>query len=159
MGLPVQPPRGTTLRWDPFRELDQLYERMNHLWDAGSASNQGAERWVPLADVEETDDAYVIEVELPGVDEADIDIEVNGREVTVMGELKEKERTGILRRRTRRVGEFQYSMTLPGDIDTENVDARLEHGVLTVTVPKSQRAKPRRISISGGQVQAGSPSQ
>jgi HSP20 family protein len=157
MSLPVQPPRGT-LRWDPFRELDQLYDRMNQIWDAGTGSNQATERWVPLADVEETDDAYVVDVELPGVDDADIDIEINGREVTVTGELKERERKGILRRRTRRVGEFQYSVTLPGDIDADNVNAQLEHGVLTVTVPKSQRGKPRRITIGGPQAQGGSPS-
>ena len=153
MGSPGQPPRGT-LRWDPFRELDQLYDRMNQIWGGGAGSTQDTERWVPLADVEETDDAYVVEVELPGVAESDIAIEVNGREVTVTGELAERERRGILRRRTRRVGEFQYSVTLPGDIDAEHVDAQLEHGVLTVTVPKSQQAKPRRIPIGGGRAQA-----
>jgi HSP20 family protein len=157
MGLPTQPPRGT-LRWDPFRQLDQLYDRMNEIWDASTGTAQDVDRWVPLADVEETDDAYVVEVELPGVAEADIDIEVNGREVTVTGELKERERQGILRRRTRRVGEFHYAVTLPGDIDADNVNAELQNGVLTVTVPKSQRAKPRRISI-GGHVKDGSPSQ
>ena len=156
MSLPVQLPRGT-MRWDPFRELDQLYDRMNQIWEAGTGTSQDTERWVPLADVEETDDAYVVDVELPGVDEADINLEVNGREVTVTGELKERERTGILRRRTRRVGEFQYSVTLPGDIDADNVNAQLEHGVLTVTVPKSQRGKPRRITIGGPQAQGGSP--
>ncbi|HEV7728254.1 MAG TPA: Hsp20/alpha crystallin family protein [Modestobacter sp.] len=144
MSLPVQPPRATA-RWDPFRELDQLYERMNRLWEANAPDQ--AKAWVPLGDVEETDDAYEIDVELPGVDQDDVVIEVNGREVTVAGEIKEKERTGIMRRRTRRVGEFQYSVTLPGDIDPENVTAQLDGGVLTVTVPKSQRAKPRRVPI------------
>ncbi|MCU1603662.1 MAG: heat shock protein Hsp20 [Modestobacter sp.] len=146
MSLPVQPPR-TTARWDPFRELDQLYDRMNHLWDAGAS--QETKAWVPLGDVEETDDAYTLDVELPGVEQDDVVIEVNGREVTVSGEITEKERSGIMRRRTRRVGEFQYAVTLPGDIDADNVSARLDNGVLTVTVPKSQRAKPRRIAIGG----------
>ena len=146
MSLPVQPPRGTA-RWDPFRELDQLYDRINHLWDAGAS--QETKAWVPLGDVEETDDAYTLDVELPGVEQDDVVIEVNGREVTVSGEITEKERSGIMRRRTRRVGEFQYAVTLPGDIDADNVSARLDNGVLTVTVPKSQRAKPRRIAIGG----------
>ena len=144
MSLPVQSPR-PALRWDPFRELDQLYERMNQLWDTTTATG---DRWVPLADVEETDDAYVIDVELPGVDEADIDIEVNGRELTVTGELKEKERTGILRRRTRRVGGFTYAVTLPGEIDADNVRAQLDQGVLHITVPKAQTSRPRHIAIS-----------
>lgn len=145
MSLPTRPQSRSSLRWDPFQEIDQLYDRVNRLFD--SSSTDATERWVPLGDVEETDDAYVVDVELPGVDRDDIDIEVNGREVTVMGEIKEKERTGILRRRTRRVGEFQYAVTLPGDIDADNVSARLDNGVLTVRVPKSQRAKPRRVSI------------
>ncbi|MGZ4509381.1 Hsp20/alpha crystallin family protein [Oryzihumus sp.] len=144
MSLSVPPSRAT--RWDPFRELDDLYDRMSHLWE--SARTAPPEQWVPLADVEETDDAYVIDVELPGVAESDVTIEVNGREVTVTGELKERERKGILRRRTRRVGEFEYSVTLPGDIDPENVDARMHNGVLTITVPKSQRSIPRKISVS-----------
>jgi HSP20 family protein len=144
MSLPVRSPRAGS-RWDPFRELDQLYDRMNHLWEAGAPDETLA--WVPLADVEETDDAYLIEVDLPGVEQDDITIEVNGRELTVSGEIKEKERKGILRRRTRKVGEFQYAVTLPGDIDADNVSARLENGVLTVVVPKSQRAKPRRIAV------------
>jgi HSP20 family protein len=144
MSLSVPPPRAT--RWDPFRELDDLYDRMNHLWE--SARTDPAEQWVPLADVEETDDAYIIDVELPGVAESDVNIEANGREVTVTGELKVRERKGILRRRTRRVGEFEYSVTLPGDIDADNVDARMKNGVLTITVPKSQRSKPRKISVS-----------
>jgi HSP20 family protein len=118
---------------------------MNHLWEAGAPDETLA--WVPPADVEETDDAYLIEVELPGADQDDINIEVNGRELTVSGEIKEKERKGILRRRTRKVGEFQYAVALPGDIDADNVSARLENGVLTVMVPKSQRAKPRRIAV------------
>ena len=145
MSLPVQSPR-TTARWDPFHDLDQLYERMNHMLDAGAAP--APDRWVPLADVEETDDAYVIDVELPGVKHADVDIEVNGNELTVTGELKEKERVGILRRRTRRVGEFQFAVTLPGEIDADRVDARLEDGVLHITAPKSERNQPRRITIS-----------
>jgi HSP20 family protein len=145
MSLPTRPQSRSSLRWDPFQEIDQLYDRVNRLFD--SSSTDATDRWVPLGDVEETDDAYVVDVELPGVDRDDIDIEVNGREVTVMGEIKEKERTGILRRRTRRVGEFQYAVTLPGDIDADNVSARLDNGVLTVRVPKSQRAKPRRVSI------------
>ena len=144
MSLSVPPSRAT--RWDPFRELDDLYDRMSHLWE--SARTDPAERWVPLADVEETDDAYIIDVELPGVAESDVNIEANGREVTVTGELKVRERKGILRRRTRHVGEFEYSVTLPGDIDPENVDARMQNGVLTITVPKSQRSKPRKISVS-----------
>jgi HSP20 family protein len=146
MSLPVPPTSRTTARWDPFRELDQLYERMNHLWETGVGTD-GVDRWVPMADIEETDDAYIIEVELPGAKQDDIDIQINGRELTVSGEIKEKERTGILRRRTRKVGEFTYSVTLPGEINDDDVSADLDGGVLTIRVAKSQRGKPRRIAI------------
>jgi HSP20 family protein len=137
----------TAARWDPFRELDELYQRMNHLWDTGVGTD-GVDKWVPLADIEETDDAYTIDMELPGVKDGDINIEVNGRELTVTGEIKEKERAGILRRRTRKVGEFVYSVTLPSEIDDSNVTAMLEDGVLTIRVPKSQRGKSRRIAVN-----------
>jgi HSP20 family protein len=146
MSLPVPSTSRGTARWDPFRELDELYERMNHLWETGVGTD-AADRWVPLADIEETDDSYLIEVELPGVKKDDVDIQINGRELTVSGEIKEKERTGILRRRTRKVGEFHYSVTLPGEIDGDSISANLDGGVLTIRVPKSQQGRSRRIAI------------
>jgi HSP20 family protein len=142
MSLPVP----SRVRWDPFRELDELYDRMNHLWE-NNVTTDGVERWVPAADIVESDDSYLIEMDLPGVDQDDVDIEINGRELTVSGEVKEKERAGILRRRTRKVGEFSYSVTLPMEIDADAVTAHLDNGVLSITVPKSQRAKSRRIAI------------
>ena len=90
----------------------------------------------------------MVEIDLPGVKRDDVDIELSDRQLTVSGEIKEKERTGILRRRTRRVGEFHYSVTLPAEVDAEKVSAHLDDGVLTVRVPKPERAKPRRIQIS-----------
>jgi HSP20 family protein len=142
MSLPVP----SRVRWDPFRELDELYDRMNHLWE-NNVTTDGVERWVPAADIVESDDSYLIEMDLPGVDQDDVDIEINGRELTVSGEVKEKERAGILRRRTRKVGEFSYSVTLPMEIDADAVTAHLDNGVLSITVPKSQRAKSRRVAI------------
>ena len=135
-----------TARWDPFREVDELYKQMNHLLETG-VTTDGATRWVPLADIEETDDAYIVEMELPGVKQDDVDIEVNGRELTVSGEVKEKERAGILRRRTRKVGEFSYTVSLPMEIDADSVSADLDSGVLTIRVPKSQGTKSRHVAI------------
>jgi HSP20 family protein len=135
-----------TARWDPFREVDELYRQMNHLLETG-VTTDGATRWVPLADIEETDDAYIVEMELPGVKQDDVDIEVNGRELTVSGEVKEKERAGILRRRTRKVGEFSYTVSLPMEIDADSVSADLDSGVLTIRVPKSQGTKSRHVTI------------
>ncbi|MGY1638225.1 Hsp20/alpha crystallin family protein [Geodermatophilus sp. SYSU D00742] len=145
MTLPVRSPSRSAASWDPFRELAELSERMNRLWEAGLG---GVDRWAPLADVEETDDAWSVEIDLPGVARDDVDIQLNERELTVSGEVREKERTGILRRRTRRVGQFSYAVTLPGDVDPDGVTAQLTDGVLTVRVPKAQQAKPRRIAIT-----------
>ena len=145
MTLPVRSRRRDLAGWDPLRELDELAERVNSLWKAGLGR---LDSWSPLADVEEGEDAYTVEIELPGVQRDDVDVQLVDRVLTVAGEAKEKERTGILHRRTRRVGQFHYAVTLPGDVDADNVSARLNDGVLSIRVPKSAEAKPRRIAIS-----------
>ena len=130
--------------------LPVLHHRRDSLlagWD-DLFSRIGA--FTPLADVEETDDAYVTEIELPGIGSDDLSVEVAGRRLTVSGERKEKERVGILRRRTRTVGRFHYEVLLPGDVDEENVQASLEAGVLTVRIPKPESQRPRRIPVTQG---------
>ncbi|WP_222264181.1 Hsp20/alpha crystallin family protein [Modestobacter marinus] len=139
-------PRGRLAPRDPFRELDELYDRLTSLWE--SSFGGAVDRWVPSADLEETDDAWSLELELPGVARDDVDVQLQDRVLTVAGEVQEKERSGILHRRARRVGAFQYSVTLPGEVDADGVEASLHDGVLTVRVPKSPAAKPRRIAIS-----------
>jgi HSP20 family protein len=89
-----------------------------------------------------------VEIELPGVQGDDVDVELDDRVLTVSGQLRDKERTGILRRRTRRVGAFYYAVTLSGDVDAEHVDAQLRDGLLTVRVPKSPGTERRHIPIS-----------
>lgn len=146
MTLPVRSRPRAVAGWDPLRELDELTDRVNSLWEANG--NGGLHGWAPLADVEETADAYVVELDLPGVKREDIDIELGDRRLTVSGEIKEKERTGVFRRRTRRVGQFHYSVTLPSEVDADKITAHLDEGVLTVRVPKPEQARPRRIAIS-----------
>ena len=146
MTLPVRSPSRSAARWDPLRELDELYERVNTLWQSGLGG--ALDQWSPLTDVEETDDAYTVEIDLPGVAREDVDIQLDDRRLTVSGDIEEKERKGILHRRTRKVGRFHYSVTLPGDVDADDVSAQLHDGVLTVRVSKSAQAKPRRIPIS-----------
>jgi HSP20 family protein len=105
--------------------------------------------WSPLVDVEETDDAYVFEVDLPGVRREDVDAEVDASQLRIAGEVRERERTGVLRHHARRTGRFEYRSTLPEEVDAERIEASLSDGVLTVRVPKSERSQPRRIEISG----------
>jgi HSP20 family protein len=151
MPLPARR-RETTPRarepWDPFREIADLQQRMSQLmdtvWAAGGLTDAV---WAPLADIEETDDAWLVEDDLPGVKKGDINIEVSDSELAITGEIRERERKGVLRRRTRRTGRFEYRVTLPGEVDPDNIDASLKEGVLTVRIPKPERAKPRRIEI------------
>jgi HSP20 family protein len=110
--------------------------------------------WVPLADIEETEDAWVVEAELPGVNKKDINVDVRDSEVVVTGEIKEKERKGLLRKRTRPVGRFEYRVLLPGEVNADGVDASLDDGVLTIRIPKAEKARPRRIEI-GSNAQSG----
>jgi HSP20 family protein len=140
-------------RWSPFRELDEMTERMRRMLDETFAAGftrptlRSGLGWSPLVDLEETDDAYVVEAELPGVKRQDVDVELVGDELTITGEIKERERRGILRRQTRRTGRFDYRVTLPERVDGDKVEASLADGVLTVRVPKSERAQRRKIEI------------
>jgi HSP20 family protein len=138
---------------DPLRELAQLHQRMSQLMNTALGTDllsPAAQGWTPLADVTETDDAYVVEIDVPGVDRKDLTVEAVGGELRVSGEIVEKEKVGWLRHRTRRVGQFAYRTTLPGDIDTDRISADLADGVLTVRVPKTEAAKPRRITVNAG---------
>ena len=146
-------------RWEPFRELAELQEATRDLMQSVLAGDGAA--WAPPVDIEEREDAWVIEAELPGVSKDDINVEVRDNELEITGEIKERERTGILRRRTRRVGQFEFRVTLPGGVDAQKLDARLDDGVLYVTVPKPQESRPRRVEVqhggrTNGQVPSGS---
>jgi HSP20 family protein len=103
--------------------------------------------WSPPVDIEEQDNAYVIEAEVPGVDKKDVNIELVSNELMVTGEIKEREREGVLRKRTRRLGRFEYRVRLPEQVEGDNVEASLEDGVLTVRVPKVQQSERRRIQV------------
>jgi len=137
-------------RIDPFAEFQSLQEQMADIFGTifqQPAQAGGAPIWTPSADIEEEDDAYVLELELPGVRRDDVHIELRENEVRITGEIKEKERTGVLRRRTRRTGQFQYVVALPGQVDPDQVDAELNNGVLTVRLGKSAKSQPRQISV------------
>jgi HSP20 family protein len=127
---------------------DRIEQLMGGAW-SGAGLGEG-QVWVPFVDVEETEDAWIIEAEVPGVKRDDINVEMREGELAIWGEIKERERKGILRRRTRRVGNFEFRVTLPGQADTENIEATVDNGVLTVRVPKSEQARPRRIEVTNG---------
>ena len=139
-------------RWDPFAEFEDLYQRMGQLmsraFDGGW--QPPVQAWAPLADLSETDDAYLAEVELPGVAKDDISVELAGQELVISGEFKDSstDREGRALRLGRRSGLFEYRVLLPGQAEADKVTAALADRVLTVTVPKAE--KPRRIQITAG---------
>jgi HSP20 family protein len=129
-------------QWDPFREI----------MEGVLAGRLGDSKiHVPRFDIEETEEAWIVEAELPGVKRKDVNVEVRDGELLVSGEIKERERKGILRHRTRHTGEFEIRVSLPGDVDTDRVDASIEDGVLTVEIPKPERAKPRKVKVGAHQ--------
>ncbi len=135
--------------YSPFAEFDELWDRMvNRFFGASLAWPERAYEWTPPVDVEETDDAWVFEVELPGAKRDDIQVEVGDTELVISGTIEERERTGVVRRRARRSGTFEYRTSLPAGVDPDKVDARFDNGVLTVRVPRPERSKARRIKIN-----------
>lgn len=138
-------------RPDPVAELGRLNEQLSGLLQSwGQLPDLLGGRFSPLADMEETDDAYVVEVELPGVRRDDIAIDVSRRHLSVSGERKERERVGILRRRERIVGTFACEVDLPGEVDDEHVEAVLDEGVLSIRLPKPVHERPRHVEVRHG---------
>jgi HSP20 family protein len=146
--LPERRSSTETERWSPLSELEQMSERMRRMLDqtfGGLVAEPSG--WSPPVDIEEQDDAYVVEADLPGVRREDVDIELVGNQLAISGEIKEKERTGVLRKHTRRVGRFEYRVSLPNQVDAEKIEAKLNDGVLQVRIPKMESAQRRRIEV------------
>jgi HSP20 family protein len=134
-------------RWYPFREVQTLQEELTQLVRSASQEGNGGAPFVPSVDIEETEDTWIVEAELPGVKPEDVNVEVRGSELAISGEIKEREREGILRRRTRKTGEFDYHITLPGEANAEQIEAKLHDGILTVRIAKPEQERPRRIDV------------
>lgn len=138
------------LRRDPFADVQELLNRMTGLIQP--AMETEAERpWVPVAEIDETDDSYVVRLELPGIMPDEIEIAIRDRELCVNGEVREEEeRSNALRVR---VGRFHYHTSLPSDVDADSVEASLDEGVLTLRIPKEQRAQGHRVPITAGRTE------
>ena len=143
---------------NPSREFEDIYDRMGQLMNFAFGLTPAVLAdmpWVPFADLSETDDAYVVKAELPGVNKDQANIQLQDRELVITGEIAEPGDgggNGHGHRRhhsSRRTGRFELRTYLPGDVNADAVTAQLSDGVLTVTVPKSEAAKPRKIEITG----------
>ncbi|KUP97170.1 Hsp20/alpha crystallin family protein [Thermobifida cellulosilytica] len=150
MALPVtRRERLIPAQWGAFPEFEELYDRMGRLLETAFGEPAAASSlWTPLADVSEDDDSFIVEAEVPGMTKDAIDIQVSGNELIISGHAEQEEKEGVrAHRRTRRYGRFEYRTRLPGEINAEGVQARLDKGVLTVIAPKSTKAKPRHVAI------------
>jgi HSP20 family protein len=143
------------VRWEPFRDLvsthrdfDRLFrEAFTPFFGEGDLSTR---TWAPPVDIYETENDIVLKAELPGVDPKDVEVRVEDNTLYLKGERKfEKEvKDENYHRVERAYGSFARSFTLPNSIDSENVKADYKDGLLTLTMPKREEAKPKRIKIA-----------
>jgi HSP20 family protein len=131
---------------EPFtREIDRVFDAFFGQTDQGR-------RWVPPMDLVEAEDHFVLKADLPGLTEADVNIEVQDGTLAISGERKaeHEQREKGWYRIERSFGSFNRSLTLPDGVDPDRIEASFNNGVLEVHIPKPEERKPRRISISGG---------
>ena len=148
------------VRWEPFRDLAGLQDRMNRLFDEsfrGARTGTADEwalggSWAPAVDIYEQDGNIVMKAELPGVDPKAVDIRLENNTLTLRGERKlDKEvKEDSYHRVERAYGAFSRSFTLPTVVDQGNIKAEYRDGVLKLTLPKREEAKPRQIQINVG---------
>jgi HSP20 family protein len=141
------------MRWDPFRELEDMSTRLNRFFGQMPARTEEEGRffadWAPAVDVEETDKEYLIKADLPAVQKDDVKVGIEDGVLTVQGERKqEKEEKGKrFHRVERNYGKFVRRMSVPLDVDQQKVAADFKDGVLNVHLPKSNGAKARSIDV------------
>jgi HSP20 family protein len=145
----------TVARWDPFRELEELSERLNRVFGRPPVRRDNSKEaltvadWIPAVDISESEGEYLIKAELPGVKKEDIKVTLQEGVLTIQGERKqEKEEKGRKYHRIERsYGTFIRSFTLPDSADDSKVSAEFKDGILDLHVPKSEKAKPKAIEV------------
>ena len=144
------------IRWNPEADLfrgrmDRMFnEMLQNVWGVAPTSEGVAPRaWAPPVDIRETEEALLLAAELPGLTKEDVEITLDNNVLTLAGERKlEKDAKGETWHRVERAyGSFSRSFTLPASVRTDRVEAVFADGILTVTLPKMEESKPRRISI------------
>ena len=145
----------TLVRWEPFRNVATLQERINRRFDeafnkARDLDENAMGAWRPSGDIFENDHAIILEAELPGVTREDIDVEVENNVLTLKGERKEVREVEEERyyRKERIIGRFHRAFTLPVDVNLDQIKASFQNGVLRLEVPKPEEKKPRKNAIA-----------
>jgi HSP20 family protein len=143
-------------RWDPFRELASLQNRVNSLFQDYGRTGQDelttAGSFVPPVDVYEDEHKVTLKLEIPGINQDDVDIRLENNTLTVRGERKfeKEEKEENFHRIERRYGSFARSFTLPNTLDPDSVAANYENGVLKIELAKRAEAKPKQIKVNIG---------
>jgi HSP20 family protein len=144
----------TLVRWDPFRELESMSDRLNRVFARPTLSTSGREAltvadWMPTVDISETDSEYLIKAELPEVKKEDVKVTVENGVLTLQGERRqEKEEKGKKYHRVERsYGSFVRSFTLPESVDEGTVKAEYKDGMLNLHLPKTEKVKPKSIDV------------
>src|SRR5467141_2483214 len=143
-------------RFEPFREFSTLQDRMNRLfretYNEGQDQSLAASTFAPSVDVYEDEHNVTLKIEVPGIDEKDIDVRIENNTLTVHGErkLEKEEKEENFRRVERQYGSFTRTFTLPSTVDPEKVQASYEKGVLKIKLAKKAEAKPKQIKVNVG---------
>jgi len=148
------------VRWDPFRDLSTLQERVNRLFVGTLGPFRGEEalsRWAPPVDIYETEQEIVLKADLPEVKLEDVDIRVENNTLTVKGErrMENEVKEDNYHRVERYYGGFARTFSLPNTVDAEKIRADYNDGVLRITMPKREEAKPKQIKVSVNSKKAG----
>ena len=144
-------------RWDPFRELQTLQSRMSRLFEEQYGGREDAlmssGAFVPPVDIYEDQHGIQLKLEVPGIEEKDLNINVENNVLTVSGERKfeQEQKEENFHRIERRYGSFSRSFTLPNAVDTEKITADYNSGVLSIRLVKREEAKPKQIKVNIGQ--------
>jgi HSP20 family protein len=142
-----------TARWLPFQHLSNLRDEIDRFFQAPPAWNEGSQPfmsgWSPALDVYEDKDNVVVKAELPGMKKEEIDISLQDGVLTLSGERKSEKKNddGDIHRSERFVGRFQRTLTLHAQVEADKVKATYQDGILTVTLPKAEAAKPKQIQV------------
>src|ERR1700693_1534126 len=148
-------------RFEPFREFSTLQDRINRVFreaypPAGQDESLTTSSFAPAVDVYEDEHNVTLKIEVPGIDEKDIDVRIENNTLTVHGERKieMEEKEENYRRVERQYGSFTRTFTLPATVDSEKVSATYEKGVLKIALPKKAEAKPKQIKVNVGSEKA-----
>jgi len=141
-------------RWDPFREVAALQNRVNSLFrdfNEGESALTTAS-FIPAVDIYEDEKKVILKLEVPGIQEKDLDVSVENNTLTVKGERKfeKEEKEENFHRIERRYGSFYRAFTLPTTVDAESIDAKYDAGVLKLELKKKPEAQPKQIKVNVG---------